>query len=120
MMARVARLMVRFQINAAHHLPHHEGACANLHGHTWRGKVTVIAPVDESTNMAMDFAELKRIVDAAVPDHTNLNELLPSPTCETFTDWLVLAFRAALPRDMIVEEVELWESDRCGVRVCAR
>lgn len=116
MTRRVARLMVRFQINAAHHLPHHEGACANLHGHTWRGKVTIIAPVDESTSMAIDFADLKKMIDGAVPDHGCVNDVLPSPTCEAFAAWLVLAFRAVLPKTVMVEEVELWESDRCGVR----
>lgn len=119
-MTKRSTLVVRFVVQAAHHLPHHAGACANLHGHTWRGQVTVSAPVDETTGMALDFAELKRIVDGAVPDHTNLNDLLPSPTCEAFTEWLVLAFRAELPKDVLVKEVELWESDRCGVRVCVR
>lgn len=110
-------LVVRFQFSAAHHLPHHDGECGKLHGHTWRGELVVSAPVDETTGMSIDFSELKEIVDLTVPDHLNLNDSLPSPTCENVADLLVLAFQGALPKGLTVKEITLWESDRCGVRV---
>ena len=114
---RLATLVVRFQFSAAHHLPHHDGECSHVHGHTWRGEVVVDAPVDRVTGMAMDFGELKEIVDDTVPDHTDLNDALSHPTCEGVAALLVLSFQGALPRGLIVKEVTLWESDRCGVRV---
>ena len=116
-MTKTAQLVVRFSFAAAHRLPHHDGACANLHGHTWRGELVVSAPVDETTGLAMDFADLKRLVDEGVPDHTYLNDRLPVVTCEAIADTLCLAIQGALPKGAYVMELTLWESDRCGVRV---
>jgi 6-pyruvoyltetrahydropterin/6-carboxytetrahydropterin synthase len=115
-MSKTARLVVRFSFAAAHHLQHHSGACANVHGHTWRGHVVVEAPVNERTGMAVDFGDLKQYVDGVLPDHVDLNEVILQPTCELLADWLVLSFRTVLPVEIKVREVELWESDRCGVR----
>lgn len=112
-----ATLVVKFQFSSAHHLPHHDGECGNLHGHTWRGELVVSAPVDETTGMSIDFSELKEVVDTNLPDHLNLNDSLPSPTCENVAELLVLSLQGALPRGLIVKEITLWESDRCGVRV---
>lgn len=110
-------LVVRFQFLAAHHLPHPDGVGGNLHGHTWRGELLISAPVDETTGMSIDFSELKEIVDSTVPNHLNLNDSLSSPTCENVAELLVLSLQGALPKGLIVKEVTLWESDRCGVRV---
>ena len=77
----------------------------------------VDAPVDVTTGMALDFGELKEIVDDAVPDHTDLNDSLSHPTCERVADLLVLSIQGALPKGLTVKEITLWESDRCGVRV---
>ncbi|GCA81549.1 6-carboxy-5,6,7,8-tetrahydropterin synthase [Microcystis aeruginosa NIES-2521] len=30
-----------FRFEAAHHLPHYEGKCRRLHGHSWLGRVYV-------------------------------------------------------------------------------
>ncbi|NES98612.1 MAG: 6-carboxytetrahydropterin synthase QueD, partial [Desertifilum sp. SIO1I2] len=30
-----------FRFEAAHHLPHHDGKCRRLHGHSWVGRVQV-------------------------------------------------------------------------------
>ena len=114
---RRTTLVIRFQFSSAHHLPYHDGACGKLHGHTWRGEVLISAPVDETTGMSIDFSELKEIVDDTVPDHGNLNDSLPSPTCENVAALLVVSIQGALPKGLTVKEITLWESDRCGVRV---
>ena len=73
-MIKKATLVVRFQFAAAHRLPMHDGACANRHGHTWRGELEVEAPVDETIGMAMDFSDLKRVVDGVVAKEVTLWE----------------------------------------------
>jgi len=116
-MSKIAEQIVKFSFDAAHELPGHPGKCRRLHGHTWKGRLVVRSSVDEGTGMGLDFIDLKRIVDETVPDHAYLNELVPTPTCEALAEYLVLLFRAALPATDAVVEIELWESDRCGVRV---
>lgn len=116
-MSRTATLVVRFQFAAAHRLPEHDGPCATLHGHTWRGELTVVAPLDERTGMAMDFSDLKRVVDGVVPDHQYLNDVVPVVTCEALATTLLLAFQGDLPAGVVAKEITLWESDRCGVRL---
>jgi len=112
---------VRFKFCAAHRLPGHPGACAELHGHTWRGTVTVSAPVSEVTSMATDFLTLKKIIDTILPDHSYLNDLNleASPTCEAIADYLWKSLSCAMPPGVEVVELELWESDRCGVQLTA-
>ncbi len=80
-----------FSFDAAHNLPRYFGKCENLHGHTFRVRVTVKAPLDAWTGMACDFV---RIRDAAVErvvrrlDHTYLNEIIPNPSAEYIAVWI--------------------------------
>ena len=52
-----------FKFEACHNLPHYEGACHNLHGHSYKLEVTVGGTVETSTNnpkcgMIVDFKDL--------------------------------------------------------------
>ena len=47
--------------DAAHNLPRYNGKCERLHGHTFRVKVTVKAPLDNWSGMAFDFGDIKEI-----------------------------------------------------------
>jgi len=72
---------------AAHWLEGYRGACAELHGHTWKVEVTVGAEKVRGLGMVVDFKDLKRIFKKtlAVFDHSCLNKHLPkglNPTCE--------------------------------------
>lgn len=86
-----------FRFEAAHMLPHHNGKCARLHGHSWVAIVTVargsLTKSGSQTNMAVDFGLLKGIVQPLVDkylDHYLLNESLreESPTSEFVARWL--------------------------------
>ena len=55
-----------FEFEAAHQLPDHPGKCRRLHGHTYRLRVVCEAPVDAVTGLAVDFYEIKRVVEARV------------------------------------------------------
>lgn len=64
-----------FTFEASHILPKHEGKCSRLHGHSWGLTVSVIGPVDKGTGFVLDYAKLKRVVNAHIIDqldHTHL------------------------------------------------
>lgn len=73
----------------AHRLQHHKGKCKNLHGHTYRAKVTVgdatdtavedvakDSAKDPETGMLLDFADLKHLIWSIVEqwDHAVMLE----------------------------------------------
>ena len=52
-----------FEFEACHHLPHYDGACHNLHGHSYKLEVTVSGQVSKNENdpkcgMIIDFKDL--------------------------------------------------------------
>ena len=54
-----------FRFEAAHRLSLHEGACANIHGHSYRVVVSVTGELSNAgadTDMVMDFSELSKVV----------------------------------------------------------
>jgi len=60
-----------FHYEMAHALHRYDGACANIHGHSYRLEVTVTGAVIIDTNhpkcgMIMDFGDLKQIVQTTV------------------------------------------------------
>lgn len=78
----MARLSITkiFTFEAAHILRGYDGACANIHGHSYRLEVSVYAPAldlkpgsflhsdakDPKNGMLFDFSELKKLVNTAV------------------------------------------------------
>lgn len=86
-----------FTFEAAHQLPHHEGKCRRLHGHSFRGRVYVASDRLQSsgseTGMVMDFSRLKTYLDPLVKnylDHYYLNDSLglENPTSEAIAAWI--------------------------------
>jgi len=54
-------LKLDFKFDAAHRLMHHKGLCHNIHGHTWKVRVTLlsVAPIGKKDGMIADFSILK-------------------------------------------------------------
>lgn len=85
-----------YSFDAAHHLPQLAGQvpehkCSRLHGHTYRVKVQVTGPIDYSTGMILDYAELDKVVKPLIEafDHRDLNTVIPSgPTAERLAMFL--------------------------------
>lgn len=50
------------KFDCAHMLSYYDGKCANLHGHTYHGTITLIAN-ELITGMVLDFNKIKEIVD---------------------------------------------------------
>lgn len=68
------RVTKRFTFEMAHALRCHDGMCAQIHGHSYVLDVTLNGtpleePGDPKDGMVMDFAELKKLVNAAVIAH---------------------------------------------------
>ena len=109
------RVRRRFEFEAAHQLPHHPGKCRRLHGHSYRLLVTVDRPVDGLTGLALDFGDLKRVVQERVVDvldHGCANDLLDNPTAERMAEWVWARLAPALPG---LAEIELFETRSCSV-----
>jgi 6-pyruvoyltetrahydropterin/6-carboxytetrahydropterin synthase len=97
-----------FFFDAAHNLPRYAGKCEHLHGHTFRLRVTLRAPLDTWSGMAFDFMDLKRIVDeriVKVLDHAYINEIIANPSAEFISVW-VWRHLADLP----LHEIRVWET----------
>lgn len=51
------------KFDCAHMLSNYEGKCANLHGHTYHGTVTLEGDIDPETGMLLDYNTIKEAVD---------------------------------------------------------
>ena len=108
-----------FEFEAAHHLLNYEGACARVHGHTYKLQVTASGEVYTSgllqatDHMVIDFKELKKIVDNKIihtHDHADLNEIYENPTAEVMVVKMFGVIQESLPKDVRLESVKLWET----------
>lgn len=113
MRTRVTRT---FNFEAAHKLDWHNGACRNLHGHSYRLEVSVEGELD-ANGIIVDFADLAATVRREVIDrydHTYLNDALPNPTAEL----LAHAIWAHLDDvGLQVTRLRLWETADSSVEI---
>ena len=93
----------RFTFEAAHMLPHHQGKCARMHGHSWVGWVELagdeVQQQGPSSGMLVDFGDIATQLEPMVEqhlDHYVLNESLDmeSPTSEAVAQWVYRYLRA--------------------------
>ena len=114
------RLTRDYEFEAAHSLPRvpDDHKCRRMHGHSYRIKVILSAPIDAATGWVMDFADVDRVVAPVIAaiDHRVLNEIegLDNPTSENLAVWVWRKLEGALP----LFEVEVAETrdSRCAVR----
>lgn len=120
-------LRKKFRFEAAHFLPHHDGKCKRLHGHSWQGEVVIIGNYLQQEGakqgMVMDYSDLSRPVKAMVEgylDHYLLNETLEleNPTSEEVARWIYHRLIPDLPelQSVVIEETC---TSRC-VYFCSR
>ena len=97
-----------FSFDAAHNLPRYEGKCERLHGHSYRLRVTVEAPLDTWSGLCFDFHDIKELVTERVVkvlDHQYLNEFLPNPSAEHLAVWAWERLE-----DLPLHEIQVWET----------
>jgi 6-pyruvoyltetrahydropterin/6-carboxytetrahydropterin synthase len=112
-----------FRFEAAHTLPHHDGKCRRLHGHSWVGRVYVrsdrLIEGGSKQGMIMDFADIKKYIQPLLDDyldHYYLNDTtkLESPTSEAIAKWIFEKLsEAGLPG---LHSVEIQETCTSGCR----
>lgn len=123
----------------AHALWNYDGACRNIHGHSYKLFVTFIGnPLQENNNpkngMVMDFMDMKNIVQSVISeefDHAlliskdalNHNALLAEqmfgklkltdyqPTVENILIYLADKFNSRMPSDIKLYSLKLQETE---------
>ena len=54
------------KFDAAHVLTNHQGLCKNLHGHTYRVEASVCQAPDDTSDMVIDFKDLKQTCEEVI------------------------------------------------------
>ena len=100
--------------SAAHRLPHYNGACHDLHGHTWKAVFVIEGPV-RPDGMVCDFKEVKKRLDPHLPDHRFLNDILENPTAENLAQYIFAQTAADLSaQGLTLKRLEIWESENAA------
>ena len=136
-MAKI-RLTKEFQFEMAHALWNYDGACKNIHGHTYRLFITILGePINDPENpkngMVIDFGDLKKIVKENIFDthdhfvavngntpHAKINfedfnienvqRKTYQPTCENMVIEFAEIMKAKLPSQVELLSVVLYET----------
>jgi 6-pyruvoyltetrahydropterin/6-carboxytetrahydropterin synthase len=110
-------LGVRRRFSAAHQLRGYAGKCERLHGHTYQVEVVVRAEQLNAIGLAVDFKELKAVVDELLEsyDHRLLNEVPPydevNPSAENMARVIFESLAGELPAGVTLVGVKVWESE---------
>ena len=111
-------LRIRRKFSAAHELPDYDGACRNLHGHTWQVVFEIEGTVQPS-GMIYDFKLLKPLLDSILPDHQFLNDFEQNPTAENLSQYIFdKAQKVLQEKHLTLKTLELWENEdsACVIR----
>lgn len=139
-MARI-RLTREFSFESAHALEGYDGACREVHGHSYKLFVTIVGtPCCDAGSpkygMVMDFGELKRIVNEQIVDrldhsfvlrrtasatqvveslgkiYSNVQLVDYQPTCENMLADFASRIMAQLPSSVTLHSLKLHETER--------
>lgn len=117
----VYRVCKEWTFEAAHQLPLHDGKCRELHGHSYRVRVTAsgqrLISTGPKTGMVIDFGDLSAVWKEHLEpllDHRFLNDTLPVPvtTAEHIAGWILIRFREQLDTGLDLT-VRVWETPSC-------
>ena len=132
------RLTKEFGFEMAHALWNYDGACKNIHGHSYKLFVTIIGspvsdPADPKFGMILDFKDLKLMVKEPIVDFFDHSLVLYQeadgevlsqvrsmyekvhlfdfqPTCENLLIFIVDTIQGYLPQSLKLHSVKLYET----------
>ncbi|OGW56420.1 MAG: 6-carboxytetrahydropterin synthase QueD [Nitrospirae bacterium RBG_16_43_8] len=111
-------LMVDTTFAAAHQLRGYKGKCEQMHGHNWKVQVHVVAEKLNDIDIAIDFRDLKELLDEVITplDHSFLNDIFPftekNPSSENIAKWIYDTLNKKLPDEHVqISAVTVWESE---------
>lgn len=138
MKENIVRITKEFRFEAAHALWGYDGACRNIHGHSYLMYVCLKGtPITDTDNpkygMVMDFSILKKIVKELIVDpfdhalmvnkhtpHKDLKDSVPSlgkvllldyqPTCENMVTDFARKISERLPENIQLHSIRLHET----------
>jgi 6-pyruvoyltetrahydropterin/6-carboxytetrahydropterin synthase len=111
-----------FTFEASHQLKYHDGKCARLHGHSWKGIVYVqgncLMQDGAKQGMVMDYSEIKQYLKPLVDgylDHYHLNESLglENPTSEVIAQWIFNQLTESGLRGLVGVQINETCTSRC-------
>jgi 6-pyruvoyltetrahydropterin/6-carboxytetrahydropterin synthase len=113
--------------DAAHLLRNYIGACANLHGHTYRVQVELCGAEEALQNgMLVDFKVLKAAMQEVIGryDHTFLNNEPPFDTINPTAENMAIFFLRSLQdyeglQKQYISCVRIWETPTSYAEACA-
>lgn len=107
-------LIVKTSFEASHCIPGHGGKCARLHGHSYRVEAEFAGETLDAVGMLYDFSDLRKAVEALLPDHAHLNDVMEAPpTAEHIAKWV---YDGLFDQGLPVSAVTVWETERYGCR----
>ena len=115
------KVTIETHFAAAHMIKGYEGGSVGLHGHNYRVESSVKTGTLTNIGIAVDFKELKLILQSVVKelDHRNLNEVTPftedNPTTENLAKYIYTQLKRKLGRSVQLDSVRVWESETSSV-----
>ncbi len=102
------RIGIREHFDSMHALPGHP-KCGVPHGHTYTVELQMEGPL--VNGMVMDFNILKKGLRELLVswDHTDLNNILPYPSCENIAKELHVQLKEKISENRM--PVRVWEGD---------
>jgi 6-pyruvoyltetrahydropterin/6-carboxytetrahydropterin synthase len=113
-------ISVEESFSAGHALRGYKGKCENPHGHNYRVRLTIEGTKLDPIGLLCDFAELRRIIRAAMAelDHKFLNDVEPfkqlNPSAENIAKYFYDEAARRLSRQAKgarIQSVTVWETD---------
>ena len=105
--------MAEETFDAAHALRGYEGACENLHGHTWKVQVFLKGDKLNKIGLLEDFRAIKQKLGEILKtyDHKLVNNIPPfdkkNPTSENLAETIFKALKKTIKN---LSKVTVWES----------
>lgn len=107
--------------SAAHALRNYPGVCARIHGHNWKIKVALKCDTLDENGMAVDYAELKKILMEVIAefDHNLFNNhpyfVKVNPTSEKICEYFYNELERKFPAAVRMDSVQIWETESFSV-----